>query len=74
MAGLQQRVAELSQNSFHTIVSSDRKHQIGSGQRGDKIRTIQFQNDTATDHRTSKRITADMYMKGNMNMLWPETK
>lgn len=47
-----------------------RREQVGSGQRGDKIRTIQFQNNVAQDHRTGKRITAEQYLKGNMNLLW----
>jgi peptide chain release factor 1 len=47
-----------------------RKQQIGSGMRGDKIRTIRFQDDSAVDHRNGKRISAEKYMKGMMDLLW----
>jgi peptide chain release factor 1 len=47
-----------------------RKTQVGSGMRGDKIRTIRFQDNVVLDHRTNKRMTTDMYMKGYMDRLW----
>ena len=71
LSELRRRVQELSDTSHGKISRAIRKEQVGSGQRGDKIRTIQFQNDTATDHRTGKRITADQYIKGHMDRLWP---
>jgi len=61
--------ALLSQNS-HAAVSQTRKEQVGSGQRGDKIRTIQLQHDSAVDHRTNKRCTCEQYLKGEMFRLW----
>jgi peptide chain release factor 1 len=62
-------------NNFHIqseneIISSDRKHQVGSGMRGDKVRTIRFQDDTMTDHITGKKTTATKFMKGYMDLLW----
>lgn len=50
--------------------SSIRKEQVGSGMRGDKIRTIRFQDDIAVDHETNKKITAKQYMRGCMDDLW----
>lgn len=47
-----------------------RKDQIGSGQRGDKIRTIRIQADEALDHRTGKRMRACDYLEGKMDRLW----
>lgn len=50
--------------------AAERREQAGSGQRGDKVRTIRFQDDVATDHRTGKKIRAGDYMSGKMDRLW----
>ena len=42
----------------------------GSGQRGDKVRTIRFQDNQAWDERTGKIITAKSYMNGGMKEFW----
>lgn len=42
----------------------------GSGQRGDKIRTIRFQDNQAWDDRTGKVISAKAYMNGGMKEFW----
>lgn len=52
------------------IIATERKEQVGSGMRGDKIRTIRFQDDNITDHNTGKQITAKKFMKGYMDLLW----
>lgn len=62
-------------NASHSLsagiqVATTRKDQVGSGMRGDKIRTIRFQDDSAIDHRTGKRITAKKYLNGGMDSLW----
>lgn len=42
-----------------------RKNQVGSGMRGDKIRTYRYQNDRVTDHRTGQTWNLSQWMKGN---------
>lgn len=78
---LNQAISELKSRLKHTvdvknsdILNRDRKQQVGSGQRGDKKRTIQFQHNTAIDHETDKRCTAEQYLRGEMFRLWPITK
>jgi len=66
---LKQLDSAMKAEKYGTL-SSVRKDQVGSGMRGDKIRTIRFQDDIVVDNRTGKRITAEEYMKGHMNKLW----
>lgn len=50
--------------------ASWRRQQIGSGQRGDKVRTVQLQHGTVIDHRTGKRVKAGRYLKGHVAELF----
>ena len=59
-----------AQAESHARMAETKKNQVGSGQRGDKVRTIQFQNDSTVDHRNGKRITAKKFMQGHMDLLW----
>lgn len=43
---------------------NDRKQQVGSGMRGDKVRTYREQDDTVTDHRTSQKLRLKDWVKG----------
>lgn len=51
-------------------VATIRKTQVGSGMRGDKIRTYRFQDDTVKDHITGKSSSVKKVMAGNFNLLW----
>jgi peptide chain release factor 1 len=50
--------------------SINRKEQVGSGMRGDKIRTYRFQDDVVTDHRTDKKSSVKKILSGNFDLLW----
>lgn len=43
---------------------TDRKGQVGTGQRGDKVRTIRQQDGIVSDHRLNKKISYKDYAKG----------
>jgi len=43
----------------------DRRRQIGSGMRGDKVRTIRQQDGQVSDHRTGRQIRFKDYVRGN---------
>ena len=53
-----------------STISQDRKQQVGSGMRGDKIRTYRFQEDRVTDHQSGKTLSIKRAMRGNMSMFW----
>ena len=67
---LQQRIAQNVERVYNTQVSEDRKQQVGSGMRGDKIRTYRFQDDTVKDHITGKSSNARKVLAGNFDLLW----
>lgn len=48
---------------------STRKIQLGSGMRGDKVRTVQIQNQRVTNHLNGKKITLNKYFKGEIQGL-----
>ena len=48
---------------------SNRKEQVGSGSRGEKIRTYNVKNNRAVDHRTNKKIVLSQIYKGNVRLL-----
>lgn len=44
---------------------AQRRQQVGSGMRGDKIRTIRAQDGIVTDHRKETKIRYKDYIRGN---------
>lgn len=64
------RVLSAAVSSYHKDISQDRKKQVGSGMRGDKIRTYRFQDDRVQDHATGKSASCEKVLKGNFNLLW----
>lgn len=64
---------ELSQIAYakdHAAISIDRKQKVGSGMRGDKIRTYRFQDDVVKDHMTGKAGSVKQLLKGNFDLMW----
>lgn len=70
LAQLQTQLQHKSRQQAHVHYNMTRQQQVGSGQRGDKVRTLQFTHDRVVDHRTGKVITAQQFMKGHMHKLW----
>lgn len=70
MAELQQRIDDTVKRSYNDKIASNRKSQVGSGMRGDKIRTYRFQDDTVQDHVTGCRAKCSAVLKGNLDQLW----
>ena len=53
-----------------SVISTNRKQQVGSGMRGDKIRTYRFQDDVVSDHNTGKKSSVKKVLSGNFELLW----
>lgn len=54
----------------HAATNQIRSAQVGSGMRGDKVRTYRFRDDSITDHVSGKSTTCISFMKGNITALW----
>ena len=70
MTTIKLRVDEIKNNKYNKQVAEDRRQQVGSGMRGDKIRTYRFQDDTVKDHVTDKSTSAKKVLGGNFDLLW----
>ena len=62
---LSSRLAERQSSEQKQNRDSLRKDMVGSGQRGDKIRTYSEPRDSVVDHKTGKRWNLKQWMKGN---------
>lgn len=69
-AAIQQRVDQVLQTKYNNTVASDRRAQVGSGMRGDKIRTYRFQDDQVQDHITGRRASTKKVLAGHFDLLW----
>ncbi len=63
-------VDNLVKGQYNNNIAYDRKQQVGSGMRGDKIRTYRFQDDVVKDHRTDRSASTKKVLAGNFELLW----
>jgi len=70
MSNIQKRLDETARSKYNTAIAQDRKLQVGSGMRGDKIRTYRFQDDRVQDHITNKTTSVKKVLAGNFDLLW----
>jgi len=55
---------------YNNNIASTRKDQVGTGMRGDKIRTYRFQDDRVQDHTTGKTASTKKVLAGHFELLW----
>lgn len=70
LSTIHKTVDEMVKNQYNNSIASDRKQQVGSGMRGDKIRTYRFQDDVVKDHVTNKSNSVKKVLGGNFDLLW----
>jgi peptide chain release factor 1 len=62
---LRAKLQEMHSSSIHAAEAKERKDQIGSGQRGDKRRTIRVKDGQVKDHVTGRSWDYKKYVTGN---------
>lgn len=62
---LRARIYAQRQQASAEARDSVRRLAVGSGERGDKIRTIREQDDRVTDHRSNRQIRYKNYIRGD---------
>lgn len=70
MTGILKLLDQKKKESYFIQINDQRSTVLGNGTRGDKIITLQFQNDQAIHHINNRKISASRYMKGHMDELW----
>lgn len=63
------RLLQHEQDARQNERDQNRRQQVGTGMRGDKIRTIALQRGKVTDHRTGKQVPAKQFLRGNLEGL-----
>jgi peptide chain release factor 1 len=66
---LEAKVATYYNDLVKVKQDSDRKSQVGSGMRGDKIRTYRCQDNIVTDHVTGNKVRLTEIMAGKLDLL-----
>lgn len=64
------KLTNASEQQCANTIAHVRKNQVGSGMRGDKIRTYRMQDDRVVDHNTNKKAKCSKVLKGNFDLLW----
>ena len=70
MSALQAALDLLSGNASGQAENQVRRAHVGSGERSDRRRTYQFQNNIVSDHITNKKASTKKIMAGYFDLLW----
>lgn len=63
---LRARLAEVAREGERSSRNGQRRAQIGTGQRSDKIRTVAVQRGRVEDHRTGKQVPLERWERGHV--------
>jgi len=66
MALLRARIYEAQKRAVDAARAAERKEQVGTGDRSDRIRTYNFPQDRLTDHRLNRNFSLAQVMEGKL--------
>lgn len=66
---LKARLSSAHEEKQQSRRNGARREQIGTGYRGDKIRTVQMQNDRVTNHVNGRKCSAKRYLRGELEAI-----
>jgi len=69
---LERRLRSSTERTAQVERNGVRHSQVGSGQRGDKVRTYRVRDDRVTDHRTGRSLSLAVVLRGELHALWDE--
>lgn len=67
---IMEELRTIEYTSANKRINNARVESIGTGFRGDKIRTYRFQNNMVIDHVSGKTAPSNKIMKGYFDLLW----
>jgi peptide chain release factor 1 len=66
MTLLRSRIYEAQKRAVEAVRAAERKEQVGSGDRSDRIRTYNFPQDRLTDHRLNRNFSLSQVLEGKL--------
>jgi peptide chain release factor 1 len=66
LAILATKLADQRAAAACTVQNRSRQEQVGSGMRGDKVRTYRVRDDQVVDHRTGQKFRLSAWMRGEV--------
>ena len=63
---LRARLFEMERNRIHAQRAAERKQQVGSGDRSERIRTYNFQQNRCSDHRLGENFSLEQVLSGKL--------
>lgn len=69
LGALKARIIEQRKNTDNASRNSNRKAQLGTGERSDKIRTLAYQRDRVENHVNGKRMPIRDYERGAVDQI-----